>query len=316
MQTAVRLDHSLPARKRILFIDWVLGSTCNQACSYCPPKLHNGAVRWHLPTDILAFLDRIRALAAGSSKSIHVQFTGGEPTVMPGFIALAQNIHARGVRLSLISNGSRTRKFWTRLLPLLHSTVLSFHPEFAEPEHFLDIVRLAGERIRTHVNVCAHPDYFDLARGVTDWILAGLPSVTVTLKPLLVDFGSNLYSYTPEQMSLLRDYAKITIPRAQADESSRGAMVVSFADGRREVARAADFLANRTNRWKGWECDIGLESLSIDMHGNVYRGLCRVGGKIGSIKLANAFALPSNSVRCERESCHCMLDIMTSRRRR
>src|SRR5437879_11920228 len=41
-----RLDYQNPADRRRVVVEWEMSSVCNYSCSYCPPQLHDGRVRW------------------------------------------------------------------------------------------------------------------------------------------------------------------------------------------------------------------------------------------------------------------------------
>ena len=58
------------------------------------------------------------------------------------------------------------------------------------------------------------------------------------------------------------------------------------------------------NRWKGWTCNVGVDSLYIDFDGQVWRGPCRVGGPLGHM-ISNWDQSPPDVIDCTRETCDC-----------
>jgi hypothetical protein len=90
-------------------------------------------------------------------------------------------------------------------------------------------------------------------------------------------------------------------------------MVVSYSDGSSRLMSAAQLVIEGLNRWPGWLCHAGTELISIDMKGDIHKGLCRVDGSIGNIAAIDRFELPERPTLCTRPSCNCLLDIMTSR---
>ena len=74
------------------------------------------------------------------------------------------------------------------------------------------------------------------------------------------------------------------------------------------------FISSQTNSWQGWECSIGLEQIVINMHGDIQRGWCSVGGKVGSIN-DKKVSFPTKPVVCDKSFCHCNLDIMCSKKK-
>jgi len=71
---------------------------------------------------------------------------------------------------------------------------------------------------------------------------------------------------------------------------------------------ANDMIKNHQNKFKGWTCNAGIESLMINWDGDVHRATCRVGGSLGNI-YEDTFVAPSEPVRCDRNFCTCAADI-------
>ena len=71
---------------------------------------------------------------------------------------------------------------------------------------------------------------------------------------------------------------------------------------------ANDMIKNHQNKFKGWTCNAGIESLMINWDGDVHRATCRVGGSLGNI-YEGMFVAPSEPVRCDRNFCTCAADI-------
>jgi organic radical activating enzyme len=307
----VRLEHANADLARVTVIDWTLGNACNYACSYCPPRLHDGSVAWPDEARVLGFCDRLIAHYAGLGRALLFQFSGGEPTVYPHFPRLIGHLHGRACKVGVISNGSRTLRFWEAARPLLDQAVLTHHVEFVDLPHFVGVARFLGRAIRTHVNVTMHPERFDECLANANRIAAECDDVTITLKPLLIGFGHETYAYTEGQRSVIantRFVPRLSRPLAE----SRGPMRVAYDDGRAEVRKPSDLIVTGQNRFAGWDCHIGLELLAIDYHGRIFRGLCRQGGQVGHVDDA-AVAFPMSPITCTRETCHCATDLMTTR---
>jgi MoaA/NifB/PqqE/SkfB family radical SAM enzyme len=71
---------------------------------------------------------------------------------------------------------------------------------------------------------------------------------------------------------------------------------------------ANDVIKNHLNKFKGWKCHAGIESLMINWDGEVHRATCRVGGSLGNI-YKNTFTAPNDAVICTRDWCTCAADI-------
>jgi MoaA/NifB/PqqE/SkfB family radical SAM enzyme len=65
-------------------------------------------------------------------------------------------------------------------------------------------------------------------------------------------------------------------------------------------------VSNNRNRFQGWTCFVGVDSLFIDFNGLVYRGPCQNGGSIG--QLGSEIKLLTEHTVCERQVCISNLD--------
>jgi organic radical activating enzyme len=309
----LRLAHCDPRLARLTLVDWTLGNSCNYACSYCPKSLHDGSIPWTDPQAILAFCDRLIAHYAELGQSLLFQFSGGEPTVYPHFLPLIRHLHGWACKVAVISNASRTRRWWEEARGFLDQAVLTHHIEFVELNHFMEIAQLLADKIRTHVNVTMHPERFDECLDNARRIAGSCQEITLTLKPLLIDFGAVPYAYSDAQRQIIAQ-THFEIRRSRPVGESRGAMRIIYADGSAEIRRPAELIITGQNHFNGWACHAGLELLCIDPSGKIYRGLCRQGGMIGRIDDAE-LNLPDGPVTCTREICHCATDLMTTRYR-
>jgi pyruvate-formate lyase-activating enzyme len=306
------LRHADPAHADIVLVDWMLGNSCNHACSYCPGALHDGSIGWQNKDDIIDLMDRISAhYVDGLGRSVWLQFTGGEPTMYPGFSEIMAASRAHGFHQSVISNGSRTQRFWRKAVEMIDSAILTYHDEFVDHAAFLEICAMIAERCPLHVNITMHPDRFDAIRARADEIAAVAPTASVTLKPLRKGFGSDLFDYSDDQFDRLSE----RVSRAPAPRSATPRSVMEILDeaGGSERRRANDILIDGQNHWRGWRCAAGLESLRVKASGEILRSVCGVGGVIG--RLGGPVNLPVTSVRCTRDSCSCIADILISKRR-
>jgi organic radical activating enzyme len=308
MKTPVALVHRNPAHANVAFIDWALGNVCNYACSYCPKHLHDGSVRWPSLGEVLHFSQRVIDHYGSLGKRAFFAFSGGEPTAYKGMLTVLQRLKQLGALTSLISNGSREIPWWDQAMPYLDAVALTFHLEFSDPEHFATLTnRLLGSNLRTHINVTMLLDRFEQCVANAAALASQCPGASVALKPLQ-HFGTNLpadannekamYSYTAEQKKVMAEFR----PRPAKPHPFRGIMRWLYDDGSSEALGPRDLLLREQNRWNGWNCNAGVESLAIKADGQVYRAICRQGGLLGSI-FDSSIALPRSPIRCGVEVC-------------
>ncbi len=307
---AVALCHERPQHARTVLVDWMLGNACSFACSYCPSALHDGSIAWQKTEDVLAFFDHMhRHYVERLGRRLWLQFTGGEPTMHPGIVEVLDRAAERGFQTSLISNASRTPRFWHRVRDRLSSVILTYHDEFVDHEHFLKVLEIVAGAMPVHVNVTMHPERFEQIFEKAQDIARVAPESSLSLKPLRVGFGNELYSYSEEQRDLLE--TRLTSPGGLADAIPRSVMRLTRRDGSNEMFRANSLILQDLNRWEGWRCQIGLECLRIKADGRINRAVCGVGGEIGH--LGHSPELPMEPTTCTRTHCSCLTDILTTK---
>lgn len=310
------LKHLRPAHEDWFVVNWCLGNTCNFSCSYCPKNLHDGSKAWPGLDIITAFVDRVFEQKVG--RRLAFEFTGGEVTVYRQFPDLCNYIKGRGGAVGFISNGSRTLRYWEDFRGRADHACLSFHAEEGDPKHFINVVKTLHDNMQVHVNVMMHPDKWDLCVDLANRVTE-VPGITMAIQPLIVDFGSQLYHYTPSQNQIFKDQWKLfqsRIPRSQRQGLTwRGAMKLE-EPGKPSVPQQPHIMISQlTNNWAGWHCAAGVEQVIVDMDQTVWRGWCRQGGRIGHIADAN-LQLPTEWVLCKKDFCHCNFDIMTTKIKR
>lgn len=311
MVNVLAIEHSDSKHADIVLVDWMLGNSCNFACSYCPTGLHDGSVKWQNYEIISEFLEKINVhYQEQMERQIWIQFTGGEPSMHPKFFDIFAKTQSLGIKTSLISNGSRTERFWKKAVGLIDSAILTYHSEQVNDREFQKTCEILSSEIPVHINITANPNTFNHLYKKAQQLAANFPNASLTLKPLRVGFGSELYPYSSEQMEILAQHISTT--KRDATEMPRGEMVQVDSDGRRASKRPNEFILENTNRWQGFRCNAGLESLRINADGRVTRAVCTAGGLLG--RLGHEISLPLVSVKCPKQTCSCVSDILITKR--
>lgn len=304
MATPTKIVHKLPEAEDQVEVEISLGNTCNYACSYCPPSLHDGSLGWIEKEHVKAFLDTIDEQFAG--RSVLIQYTGGEPTVYPGFEEILQYGKDLGFHHSIISNGSRKPRFWEKFSSYFDKVHLTFHQEQADLEHFTEIVKIASQNVLVHVNFTMIPDIYEEIYEAAQ-SLAHMDNVTITLKALRINFGAELYPYSDDQLDRMKKFR--SLGKRSPSNHLRGMMKVIHDDGTVIEKPPSRFIVDGDNKWEGWKCWVGIQQITVKPNGDIYRGICRVGGILGNIR--GEYTFPDEPVTCTREFCSCVTDIMT-----
>lgn len=290
-------------------VEWKLGNTCNYDCSFCGDSNKNGSEKW---LDISLYKSvclRLIQEADKDNKKVIFQFTGGEPTLYPDFLELLQYIKCNGGYNNIISNGSRTLRWWKELaeLDVLTTLFVTVHAEQnANIDHIIEIINLFEKKATFVLAQCtAVPKYFDTALSFYNTLI-DKACCKVSMK--LINSSTTL-DYTNEQLNKIKDdivvpsklYHRKTLP----DITYAGKMKVTFSDNSTKVNYAHALIAEGINKFEGYNCSIGIDSLNI-RYDTVYRGICREGGRIGSINEPISFM--TETVTCTKYACTCGTD--------
>jgi MoaA/NifB/PqqE/SkfB family radical SAM enzyme len=308
----IKLVHSNPKHNDWFVVNWCLGNTCNYKCSYCPSNLHDGSIRWPDSNIVLNFVDKV--IEQVTPKKVYFEFTGGEVTLYREFIDVCKHITSKGSKVGLISNGSRTLRWWEENKKYLDHVCLSFHPEFSDAKHLIEVIKILNNDVRTHVNIMMSPEKFNYCFEVANEIKS-LQNISMALQPLIHDFGEKLFDYTDEQKSIFQNQHELITKHIKFTKSFdyyRGAMKMINVDGSEQISSAHRFISNKTNDWSGWKCHIGVEQIVVDMSGEIFRGWCKVGSRVGTI-YDSTLNIPTNPVICDKKMCHCNFDIMSTK---
>lgn len=292
----MKLEYQDPNKNNWFLVSWILSSKCNYRCSYCPSFLHDGKSPG---PDLSTAIDFVTELNQQiPTKTICFRFSGGEPTYWKHFIDLATHIRSCGNYFSFLSNGSRDLEYFTTMSKLTDGLILSYHEEYANPQHFINIGQIMNCPVV--VNMMVSPENFDRSVTVSEQLhKGGLAVWPKIITDKVGDVTNRVPVFTAPQENLLKDWPYF----GQVDDSKihRGKLLL---DGNPTTAN--NLIINNLNRHKGWTCYSGLDQINVDLTGNVYRADCKVGGSIGTIE---NFELPTSPQICNKDLCSCLSDI-------
>jgi len=310
-----KLEHDNEVARNTFVVNWCMTDKCNFKCSYCLDVLHSGKIGWPDYETVLSFCTYIINLH--KNKNIYFDLTGGEITgweYLPMLINILKSYP--NISVGILSNGSKSLKWWDSIKDLLDHICLSFHPEFSNRSHYIKLLKLLATHMRTHANLMLHPDHFELCQDIAEEICMDIPNVSLALQPLLVNFGDTLYKYTKNQHKVIEKQFELygsKIKWTQKRDVYRGAMRMIKDDNNYKVTPVHYFINDKTNNWNGWKCYAGVEQIVIDVNGYFWRGWCKEGGSLGHI--STGIAENIEPIICNRNYCHCNFDIMCTKER-
>lgn len=299
-----------------LFVHWKLTDFCNQACHYCPSFLHDGQFAKGIlsgaltENQIVTLCDRLVELTQDRPGVLTI--LGGEPTthnLLPTILEKLNN----NFTIEIVTNGSRGLSWWKELKALPHMVVISLHPEYYDSTQFR-INQLVDFLISNNVRVC-----FNLMCDPANWdkVILMYNEIQDEYKNLVVPTmileyvtpgRRRLLAYNDEQTQFIKTLlASLSFMKNTGANNSANA---HYSDGSVIALTDANFIINEhSNKFKGWSCSAGRDSISIDFNGAVTAGIC------GAKRLGHAatFKLNTENLICPREVCGCTGDVILSK---
>ena len=196
----------------------------------------------------------------------------------------------------------------------------------AQQDEFFEKAKFLTQHCWLNVDLMMTKEHFDqnIEFGKK---LSTLPNIHVDYLPIQIDFGGNsegLIDYSHAQLDFLQSRV-VRYKDMEGRVAEKMAEFKLFGRGKKSAIRKInnefvhqrldykDLIAKDENRFMGWECSAGIESLIVNMDGSVYRAYCYEGGSIGTIW--DSIGIPIKSVICTKDRCKCSVDIEVSKQR-
>lgn len=258
---------------------------CNFNCSYCFPGSHNE--RYRYPKNVDLVITNFRKLFDAYKQKLgkqkfHIMIAGGgEPTMWPGLEKFCKEIkESHNVYITIVSNGSRTIRWWSENSAYFDDAVLSCHHEYVDIDHHIAVADLLFEAdLKVTALMLMDAKDWDKCVSYVDRMLTSKHPWFVQTKEIIDAPGQGLDVYTAEQFKYINNSIK-RIPNSEwvfkrLDDIRLHESVVLFDNDTAVAARPHVILTNGWNEFKGWHCNAGFELININASGQVLAGSCR-----------------------------------------
>lgn len=305
-QDVVRFGQRTMLDRPLFSTSWILGRFCNYKCSYCWPYARTD-VPDHQPLEVyIRTVDEIKRQArANGFTEFHWSFSGGEPTAyrqLPDLIKhLDDGIQTPYQSIHMTTNlspGSKWWKTWCTNTELLQrrSITASYHEEFAKEQEFGDkCLQLIREGVYVTINQVMVPErFYELYERLQRFAERG---INVTLKPQSDPTASRVVDgYTEDMIYKMQT----GFPQRAAGEELYQIALYDADNTEYLFDQAERFNAFGFNRFEGWNCNSGYQSVII--RGNeVKRSYSCHDQPLGTID--NGFKLFNTPNKCITSSC-------------
>lgn len=297
-------------------IEWKIHNVCNYNCSFCFDDNKDGSVRWLSLEKYKEQFDKLYNICDGMP--YWVQLTGGEPTLYPELIELLSYIKSKGAYTSILSNGSRTIRWWKELREsnLLDVLYITHHSEQkGDYKHNAEVMNLFLDSPTETICVVTHVlGTLDSAFEAYDYLIENTGAV-ISLKSMIIkEYDINLM-YTDTQQEKIK---KSTMSPGVLRQNKKLCDIpeklhlwhtflkVEYDDGSIEEMRAQTFLKNNRPKFKNWQCANGKYYIKL-AGDEVRRGVCGEGNvaNINDIDLK----FQDDYVTCTYDMCYCRSDL-------
>ena len=265
----VRFGQRTMLSRPLFSVSWILGRFCNYNCSYCWPYARSDQLD-HQPLEVYKrTVDEIKRQARENGfNEFHWSFSGGEPTAYKHLLDLTKHLDDgpqtpyQTIHMTTnLSPGSKWWKSWCDHTALLQrrSITASYHDEFAKEQEFGDkCLQLQYELVHVTINQVMVPEkFYELYARMERFHKRG---INVTLKPQSNPTASGIVDgYTDDMI----DKMQTGFPQRSNGEDLYQIALYDQNDNEYLFDQAERFNAFEFNKFQGWECNSGYQSVII-----------------------------------------------------
>jgi len=304
-----------PIFKNIFHLEWELSSKCNYHCSYCPSNLNDNKINFPEPNKFISFFQKLKNIYP--EKKFHLTILGGEPTLWDKLIDVVKIIHSLSdAKIHLLTNASKNIKWWEKNLELFDNIHFSYHPEKTNKDEFFEKCKLITKTKKfLAINCMMNQKYFNDSYKFAKKLRDEIPYIVVILKPIKINDTKELIYYTDDQKDIfLNEPVLIHKTHPPKTGISFGSSIMNTIDKNGVIKRinVSQLIIKKQNSWKHWECNAGVDSMFINMNGDILRCLSQPTLTLGNIN--NEYNLDVNPMRCPLEFCSCKSNIFISKK--
>jgi organic radical activating enzyme len=311
----------------VLKVSFFPTDICNFNCSYCFPGSHDE--RYRYPKNVDLVIANFRKLFDVYTQKMNKRkfdlmiAGGGEPTMWPGLEKFCKEIkESHDVYITIITNGSRTLRWWKENSLYFDNAVLSCHHEHVDINHHISVGDLLFEAgLKVTALMLMDAKHWDKCVNYVEQMLTSVHPWYIQTKEIIDAPGHGMDVYTPKQLEYITDSIK-RMPDSnwllkRLHEMKLHQSVVLFDNNTAAAAQSHTILTNEWNKFQGWTCNVGFETISINASGQVLAGSCQMNSFDG--KTINVFSenfdpdITTKQIICPLHHCSCQPDTHISK---
>jgi Radical SAM superfamily/4Fe-4S single cluster domain len=324
----MRLIEIQTKKPGVLNLTWILNNICTNSCSYCDPILYNGKNHHYEWKHAKEFIQELNT----RYDKIDLSISGGEPTLSPFLLDLCKQI---GGDIHITTNGMSSLRKYEELSEYVWGWSFSWHPEFQQ-EGWLDKVSYISKISNVTVRIMAPANQMETVssfltlinsekRNFRYEIVKIQPRGHIDVNTLIYSKESENILRTPVKMAPIDQRNFITTKKhifhnLSNDNIGTDATYIFAGDVdvykyfQKDHISSNDIIKHGFTDYRGWKCNVGLESLFVQFDGSIKRGNCEVGGNIGTIQDIDNIQWPTTPIICTSSRCDCNPDIRVTKK--
>lgn len=186
-------------------INWNLGPRCNYDCSYCPATVHDNYSPHVTFSEFKQAFDKV-LLQIGKQDLLKLTFTGGEPTINPEYMKIADYVVSKGGKVFTNTNGTASIDKLKKLCNY-GGVYISVHTEFYQQRKLASkLSQLAEQQGTCVVKYMLVPGKLEACRTFINMLPKSQGSYRISVEPLVDKSNNNkMLEYTQEELEYLRE---------------------------------------------------------------------------------------------------------------
>lgn len=311
-----------------------LGNACTYRCTYCVPDDYDGRYRW--PEDdsyeklieLVDIIDKTYKNPPYNKKHIIWELLGGEITTWRNIEKFVTYLNSRGHLIQLVTNGIRTLRWWKQYGNMFSHVTISYHPEKADYIHLTDVGNtLIDNNVNVGTLIMMYPDQWDTCIRAINYMKENAKFRVELRKLEKRSSGVEKLSweYTAEQAQYIKNEQVITKWVNCSNSTENKSLYSTFKVKKHhdkylfEITNIQDIINSNKNNWRGWFCNIGIDTLYINSDGMVKSAGCFHSNEADLFNWIhdsiNEFTFPTQAVVCPFNACTCVHDVRARKER-
>ena len=301
--------------KNKLRVELMLGNVCNYSCWYCFPGSNEGTDRWPdykiLSTNLKHLFNYYKCIG---KDIFEIHLIGGEPTLWADLGEFVKELKAEhNCIISMSSNGSRTLRWWQEYGEYFDKVLLSAHYEKIDTDHYISVADcLYKQKVIVTGLVLMDPSNWDTCMHVVEKLKTSKYRWGIDVQEILLH--NKTVNYTEDQRKILKKHRLRSANPIWFLLNNKHTILhttVTHDTGSSSVIKNNEIVLNKWNQFKGWDCNLGIDSIYINPKG-VLTGACgnylynlNYNFNLRSIEFVEKFNPKITTTICQQENCYC-----------